>query len=88
MKNGKLKIILAMFVIILFGSCRQASKYVDDVCDDIINFIKIRPPRPKIRDIPQEKDCSSCHGNGRIYDAYGYGYECTNCGGDGKVWIE
>lgn len=87
MKSRKLKIILAMFVIILFGSCRQANKYVDDVFNDIINSIKIRPPRPKLKHIPKKKDCSSCYGSGRIYIS-GYVYECTNCGGDGKVWIE
>ena len=88
MKNGKLNIILAMFVIILFGSCRQASKYVDDYADDAYRYIKNKKSINTPKRIPKEKNCSSCHGSGRIYDAYGYVYECTNCGGDGKVWIE
>lgn len=77
-------------IICMLGSCRQASKYaddaikyVDDYADDVIKGKK----NLGIKKAPREKICNSCHGSGRVYDAYGFIYQCSNCGGDGKVWF-
>ena len=69
-------------------SCRNASKYADDVwkaVDDKVDDIgkgRKGPKRP-----PQQKKCNQCNGTGKVYDIYWNAYNCSNCGGDGKVWI-
>jgi len=72
----------------LITGCRQASKYADDIWkavdDKVDDGIRIKPPKK----MPKQKTCGTCHGSGSVYDIYGYRYECSNCGGDGKVWID
>lgn len=81
-------IILSCCVAGMLTSCRYAKRYTDDavryIDDKIDNGIKYKSKG--IRNIPEQKSCPDCYGSGIVYDAYGNGYECPNCGGDGKVW--
>ena len=51
---------------------------------NFVDGIRIKPPKK----MTKQKTCGTCHGSGSVYDIYGYRYECSNCGGDGKVWID
>ncbi len=91
MKTFK-KILSLLFLVgcslFLTTSCRNASRYADDIWravdDKIDDGIRIKPPKK----MPKEKTCGTCRGSGYVYDVYGYRYECSNCGGDGKVWFD
>ena len=70
------------------SSCRQASKYADDVwkaaddkIDDVYRSRKSGPKKP-----PRKKRCKECNGTGIIYDYWG-AYECSRCDGEGTVYI-
>lgn len=70
------------------SSCRNASKYADDVlkyADD--TFEKVSKKGVKVKKVPkvEEQICTNCNGLGRVYDINGYQYVCSNCNGDGKV---
>lgn len=80
-----LAIVILMVSMGTATSCRNASKYVDDVWravdDKLDDGIRIKPKKP----MTQQK-CDQCHGSGRVYNPYdGMFYECNKCGGDGKV---
>ena len=66
-------------------SCRNALKYADDawkaIDDKIDDWLRHRHPKPITL-----KTCDQCNGNGHIYNIYdGRLYECSKCGGTGKV---
>ena len=93
MKKNVKFLLLTVFVgssLCLTTGCGNASKYADDIWravdDKIDDGIRIKPP--KIKKTPKQKTCGTCHGTGVVYDVYGYRYECSNCGGDGKVWLD
>lgn len=81
-------VIMMSSVACVVTSCRNASRYADDIWravdDKIDDGIRIKPPKK----MPKEKTCGTCRGSGYVYDVYGYRYECSNCGGDGKVWFD
>ena len=84
------KILTILFLVcIALGAtgCRNASKYVDDAAryvDDVVRGKKtVKMKRP-----PKQHTCKTCNWSGRVYDMYGYSYTCSNCDGDGKVWIQ
>lgn len=81
-------IVFGCYSLCTLTSCGNASKYADDVWravdDKIDDGIRVRPPKK----MPKQKTCGTCHGTGVVYDVYGYRYECSNCGGDGKVWLD
>lgn len=80
-KNKKNIILILSLVCISFTllSCRNVGKYADDVINGRKSI--------KIKRAPKQKQCGTCHGSGNVY-IYGNWYECSNCGGDGKVWID
>lgn len=83
LKNSALIFLTVIMACCICSSCRNAGKYADDVwkaVDDKVDDIKIRPKRA-----PQQKTCTQCNGSGKVYDAYWNAYECSKCGGDGKV---
>ncbi len=91
-KVKSVMLILAMGfgLMIVSTSCRQAAKYGDDVIkvvdDKVDDAIKGYKPKPKPgRQVI--KDCPNCV-NGRAYDPYyNVYYNCSNCGGEGRIWI-
>lgn len=80
--------LLAVSVLGFASSCNRASKYADDVVkyaddkiDDYLHGGKSIKPKPK------PKRCSSCNGTGYVHDVYYNRYQCSNCGGDGIVYL-
>jgi RecJ-like exonuclease len=70
------------------SGCKYAGRYTDDlirnVDDKLDDGLKYKSKGPK-RAL-KEKICSECNGTGVVY-IYGYPYECSKCGGDGKIWF-
>lgn len=86
----KIIVICALVCLALsMTGCRNAGKYVDDAAryvDDVLSGRK--SVKVKMKRAPQQHTCRVCSGSGRVYDAYGYAYTCSNCDGDGKVLIQ
>lgn len=85
-----IRLFLAIVILVISmgatTSCRNASKYVDDIWravdDKIDDGVRIKPPRKPIK----QQQCNQCNGSGRVFNPYdGIVYECDKCGGDGKV---
>ncbi len=85
-----LLIVLGCCSLCVLTSCRNASQYADDIWRAVDDKIDdgIRIKSPKIKKMPKKKTCRTCHGSGIMYDVYGNRHECSNCGGDGEVWLD